>query len=724
MLNKRRFTAGALTMILCASTLTGCSGSIVGTDAASYPLTAALTQQEVLDYYAASMDYDTVISRNNEVDVNNYEVKEVTSVEKLEALKTALSKTQEYLKSSNYKSNADSNRYLTDEMYNYIRAMLNDKSLKNGRITSTTQALGYYFIDVEYDIGDSAIGTFKPTISLIGMSGGYVKNSLTGEDSVDTSFLTTAKKTLEDYFKENGMTATVEYNSGANTFLIKGLLEETQPDYSSSTIDAGNNSVDEVSSVPSVPNAPGNTTENTETDETDENESNIPDVGNTTDTESNTETTTETTTDGTKEEAVISKPQTNTPVAKKYTARTTGLDLNLFNKVVGFGSNKAYIPRLDLIYNIPASSNDAINGIGLYPSGALGLSEFGVNRENAAGTCTLRYVYKEDLANPNLLTCTNIYVTYYDMASGFSANNDSIIPEFLSSEFGKLLERADRAMVNCDIAGLASGNIFEDIGMAVLQGYTENYGNILRQISTIRRILSRDMEKNSYLVEIESYRQEGAESADLYASYKDTIYAVIKQKGSEFVITDWMTMKRQLVGEPDINPDSAAAKRVVALGLTGAVSDEAKESATSLLNELYTASTMRLLTGPKTLDDGTVIERGMYDCFNSNPEMLPSSVKEELNSDIRKLLVRYGTNNKSFMNGQVTEWIGGSENQVEFTTEELITYTGHNDGVYMTCYYLVSNMEGAWVIDDIQVLSQEDVSGDGLNAIKQRIGVE
>ena len=73
------------------------------------------------------------------------------------------------------------------------------------------------------------------------------------------------------------------------------------------------------------------------------------------------------------------------------------------------------------------------------------------------------------------------------------------------------------------------------------------------------------------------------------------------------------------------------------------------------------------------------------------------------------------------MNGIVTEWIGGSENQVEFTTEEVVTYQGHADGVYMQCYYLMSNLEGTWVIDDIQILEQTELSGDGLTSTVQRI---
>lgn len=730
---KKRFISAALAAMMIMSTLSGCSGGIVGTDARSYPLSAALTQQEVLDYYAASMDYDTVVSRSAEADINNYETTEVTSGAKVDAVETALETTIGYLKSDNYVANASTSKMLTTEMYNYIRAMLNDKTLSNPKRVALNQALGYYFADVEFDVGPATIGTFKPTISLIGISGGYVRSSLTGEDSVDDAFLATAQDALNDYFEREGMEATANFNIGASTFSITGVDSGTTSgvDFSDSTI--GESAIGDISSgsttvsgeVP-APNSepPENTEEPTEestegtaeepTDSTTDDEATsgeegaIGDIG-----------------DATSGGVAVDIPtQNETRPVVRYTARTSGIDLDLFKRVVGYGNNKAYIPRLDLIYNIPPQSSDAICGIGLYPSGSLGASLFGSSHDALSGKCTLRFVYKEDLTDPSILELTNIYVVYYEVDSGFSSNNDSIIPDFLSDEFSQLLERADRAMVNADISGLAGGHIFDDIGMAVLQGYLEEYGNVLRQISTVRRIVSRDIGANAYLVEIESYRQEGAAQVageDLYASYKDIVYATIEQKGDEFIFTDWTTVRRQLMTEPDISPDKATAKRVVALGLTGEVSEETKESATQLINDLYTASTMRLLTGPKTLDDGTVIERGMYDCFNSNVEMLSSTKKEELNSDIRQVLVKYGTTTSAEMSGIVTEWIGGSENQVEFTTEEVVTYQGHNDGVYMQCYYLVSNMEDVWVIDDIQILEQTELSGEGLNSVVSRI---
>ena len=44
-----------------------------------------------------------------------------------------------------------------------------------------------------------------------------------------------------------------------------------------------------------------------------------------------------------------------------------------------------------------------------------------------------------------------------------------------------------------------------------------------------------------------------------------------------------------------------------------------------------------------------------------------------------------------------------------------------DDGVYLKCDYLLSNMSDKWVIDDIQIIEQEDVSGSELASLVDRI---
>lgn len=686
----------ALSLIITG--LSGCTNNIASRDATSVPLTPALTKQEVLDYYSNALNYDTIITRNAEPHINNYETTIVNDTDKLSRINKILREVELILSQPNYKATDETRGYLTDSMYNYIRSMLNDKALTNSQVLEAKQAMGYYFVDVKYDIVPANIGTFKDQISLIGINGSIHYIESTNEDSVDNIFMMKAVEKLNEYFKSKNMSNSAYYDSSNHVFSISGTNGDNWSDFNNTTL--GNQDTTDITS--STEGAEGSQPDTTEP-QMDENGNPISnDV-----------------------EPTPEPIETYTPThvasgSKNYIARSPRIDIKLFNNIVGFGTHTAYIPNLDMIYNMPESKG--ISGIGLYPCGGLGLSTFGFNRENLNGECVIRYLFKEDLVDPTKLTCENIYVNYWDITSGINSNNDNIIPNFLKTEFDTLIDRADRVMINNDINGLAKGDVFNDIGMAVLNGYQRNFGNVLRQISTVRRIIARDIDNNSYLLEVETYRQEGAKSADLYASYKDTVYVVIEQDGSQYKVTDWMIMNRQLEVEPDINPDAATAKRVVALGLTGEVPETAKTEIVNLLNDLYKASTYRVLNGPYAVNDEITLEKGMYDCFNSNVEMLSSTKKEELNSNLRQLLIKNGINTSATMQGKVTEWIAGTNNQAELTTEELITYQGRSTGVYMRCYYLVSSIEDKWVIDDIQILGDmEEVSGDGLIEIQNRL---
>ena len=65
--------------------------------------------------------------------------------------------------------------------------------------------------------------------------------------------------------------------------------------------------------------------------------------------------------------------------------------------------------------------------------------------------------------------------------------------------------------------------------------------------------------------------------------------------------------------------------------------------------------------------------------------------------------------------------MGGHENQVEFTTEEVVNYEGKNEATYMEVYYLVSRMNGEWVIDERTVLNEETINGSEINNVMGRL---
>ena len=93
-----------------------------------------------------------------------------------------------------------------------------------------------------------------------------------------------------------------------------------------------------------------------------------------------------------------------------------------------------------------------------------------------------------------------------------------------------------------------------------------------------------------------------------------------------------------------------------------------------------------------------------------------------MNSELRGELTSEGVNVDSTMTGEITQWMGGYDNQAEFTTEELVTYEGRNKGLYMEVYYLVSKMHDEWVIDERRVINSEEYTGNDLTTMQNSLG--
>ena len=81
-----------------------------------------------------------------------------------------------------------------------------------------------------------------------------------------------------------------------------------------------------------------------------------------------------------------------------------------------------------------------------------------------------------------------------------------------------------------------------------------------------------------------------------------------------------------------------------------------------------------------------------------------------MNSQLRNVLIRNGVEVSSIYRGTITEWIGGYDNQAEFTTEELVTYNGRGEAYYMQVYYIVSKLNDVWVIDERTILDEREVT--------------
>lgn len=767
-----------LAIIAVVNTVTGCSATFTSENVKGYPLVNQLSRQEVIDYYAKSLEYDAVVKKNIELHVTDYEKRAITA-EKADELKKIVASAEEILAEEEYKPDIirevddteiilepdKNNSVISENIFNYIKASIDGYKLSNGEVTDITGALGYYFVDVEYDVSAANTGKFKDTSDMMGLDGVY-KKTWDGYYEIDKSYLNTAKVILNKYFEENNLFYVADYDEEG--LITISIGSPSDADITKKPGDKKNNTGTTSTPNNNTPTA-GNTNENKPVNESNANtgentstgENTGANAGTNTDTGENTNaganagentgvnTSTGTEADTNPDEEDVSDivnntkpsadlPEHSTPevdngkgdtiISNSVTpdSRKVHLDIEFINRLVGASLNQSsFLPELGLVYE--PNYSGGISGYCIYPEGSNGLRIFGYNRDELSGKLKIRYVLKDTVDGTGRIEIMQAYVNSVDINTGFDVSSQGVvIPEFLNTELEKVIERQDRVQANCDLPGMMNGDLYEDKGYAILRGYKDNYSNTLKYMSTIRQILARDTANNAYLLDVETTIVDGDKTADKYATFRDRSYVVIQQLGDKFVITDSVRISRVTEIEPEIDPDSAVAKRIVALNLSGVVSDEAKTGIKELMGDLYTACTNRLTRGPKEItvngNETLTIEKGMYDCFNSDTTMLSSEDNEYMNSTLRNVLIKYGPSVKSIHTGTVTEWIGGYTNQAEFTTEELVTYNGIQDGWYMRVYYLVSKMEDEWVIDERTVIDEYQVNGAELASIKERVG--
>lgn len=735
---KKRYLTKVVALLSMASiSLTGCN-SFISEDVASYPLAAAMTSAELVDYYAKALEYDSIVSRNVNVHETKYVVKDIEG-EKSEVLKDLASKCEQIIGLDEYKPTEESLRLVSSNTYDYIKCTLDNEVLTEGKIQNITGALGYYFVDIKYNISPKQEGTFKEAVNIAGLNGAFHKDYL-GNYIIDEQYMTVIVSKLNEYYYSNGINKCATYNSEQSTIKV---LDDTAPIVSDIYLEI--NPMDNYSEQSYIDDSIADIYDeiSTEQDENIENdeinyddnldgEANINTdteyiEGNTNIEETQVSTVEQVTNEVTQPIPGIDKKENNNYSIVTNDDRRLQLDISLINKLVGASAGEsAMIPDLDLIY-IKPEVEGTISGLGIYTAGANGLKTFGFDRSKLTGTVTLRYVFKDDSEGSGDILGVNIYAIEEEITNGINiSSNNVLIPEFLQSEFEQLIERADRVIVNNDISGMLSGNIFEDIGIGVLRGYKDKSTSVQKYMSTIRQIINRDTFNNSYLLEVETTTIEGARDVDSYGTYKDISYVVIQQQGNKFVITDWCRVSRTMTDEPDINPDSNTQKRLIALNLSGIISDDSKDAIKELLGYLYTSGTNRLLRGPKDITIGgetKTIKKGMYDCFSSDTSILSSDELEYENSTLRSILIKYGTDVRAVYSGSITEWIGGYEDQAEFTTEELVTYQGLNRGYYMQVYYLAHVENDEWVIAERTVLDEYEITDiEKLASVQERVG--
>lgn len=726
-----------------ALSLCGCS-SIAGDDVTKYPLVESMTTQEAMDYYAESLQYDAVITRTTDAHEEEYELRPVNNEEKAEKVRSLVAQAEQILGSNEYPSDVDGvSSIVTEETYDYIKATLDDLVLSNGEVGDIQQALGFYFVDVTYDISPKTPGTFNQLTPYIGINGAFQLNAL-GDYSVSSSYMLTAVKKLNEYYLENRIASKANFDTTTGELTVEDGEIPTSSTLSLDRI--SNNTETEEGTEEDAEGSNEDVFEEPDLDaiaaEAEESEEDDSDDGyiESTETENNDSEEAETPSEENESDSEATENENEMSLEEQYNIQQTesgvtyqslvsserkpSVSVKLINNVVGSSKEQsAFLPDLDLVYNKPEAEG-TISGFGIYPSGENGLKLFGFDRSKLGGKATLRYIFKESVAGNGELVGYNIYVSDIDVSTGFtSIENNVLIPEFLQGQLEQIVERADRINIDCNLPGYLEGSIYEDMGFGVLRGYTEVGTNRLKYMSVIRSVLSRDSVNNAYLCELETTVQEGSKSSDVYGTYRDKSYVVIQQQGDEFTIIDALRVSRQVYKEPTINPDSVLQKRLIALNLSGDVTDANKTEITQLMNDFYLAGTVKLISGPKDLEvngETKTVERGLSDCINNDTEMVSTSTQEYMLSEIKNELARLGTGVDSEYMGAITQWIGGYDNQAEITTEEFIEYSGKGEGLYIECYYLVSKMHDTWVIDERKVINSEMYEGAEVDNIRAR----
>ena len=404
-MKKRHLTKAVALLSVASLSLTGCN-SFISEDVASYPLAATMTSAELVDYYAKALEYDSVVSRNVNVHETRYEVKDIEGA-KSELLKDLASQCEAILGLNEYKPTEASLKLVSNDTYNYVKGVIDNEVLSDGKVQNITGALGYYFVDIQYNISSKQPGTFKDAVNIIGLNGAFHKDYL-GNYIVDEQYMSVIVSRLNEYYYSNGINKCATYDTNASTIkilndtapVVSNAYAEVNPvgeydDQSGITDDTGlvdDLTEDTEGEADDILNAPGDENEqdtdisDVETTETSEDsEVSTEDIDNNTEETENTEEVLPVV--PVEEESVQNTASEIRESATNYTivtpdSRRLQLNTALINKIVGSSAGEAaMIPDLDLIYIKPGTEG-TISGLGIYPAGDDGLKTFGFKEMN------------------------------------------------------------------------------------------------------------------------------------------------------------------------------------------------------------------------------------------------------------------------------------------------------------------------------------------------------
>ena len=653
--------------------------------------------KDVRDYYKAQMNYDNVITRTSTINYTKYEKHSVQddTANKILGIQSAVEKL---LSSNTYDANSEGAKYMTEDAWAYFKSDLEDKEIYDGVVGDVTEADGFYFVDVTYKMkATNAIGQFTNYAPLVGINGAFIRDA-DGNDHVEPYYLASICTALNNYYIANEDPTRLSYDGTTFSVQTDGTTSgvmSVPDDYYDDFVNGPDEQTDQADSTDET--TTDESVDSNATDETDETVDENTDAASDTPTE-----------DG---ETVIHEDWDGLITDESVSnmdGRENPIDITVINSLVGTSTrSRAYLPRLDLVYT-PAESS-AISGWAIYPQGIHDLTSYNASRDAVSGEVVVRYVFKQNLNNPDQIDGYNFYIVNITNPGGGIENigTTPVVPDFVTENLSKTIERWDRCVVNNDLPGMQSGGLLTDMGMGIDYAYKYSNGNILRRQSTLRKVLGHNTEDNTYLLDVETFTEEGSKFADTTGTYISRYYVTVKLVGQNFYITDYSLQSRELQRDFDITPDKSVQRRLTALNLSGEVADTTKQTIRDFMADYYLATNRLAGNDYEYTNNGeSVQKRGLYDLVENDQTMLDSDDRR----DLLETLVNYMQKNNGAQaySGAITEWVGGNDTQVELQTEEIWVW---NSGTaeYQTVYYLLSNMENKWVIDQRTVLSSQSI---------------
>lgn len=387
------------------------------------------------------------------------------------------------------------------------------------------------------------------------------------------------------------------------------------------------------------------------------------------------------------------------------------VDLKAYNNVLGASlSEVAIMPSLDMVF-VPSTNGAKLGGYGILKGGSTVIKGFGIDASNTERV-KIRYVFKTDILDPSKWTLQNIYLRELEIEGveeQLAEMEKDIIPEFVEIEIKKIVERGVRVINDYDITGLASGNVFYSLRNAIYWGHYRNNVNFSLK-GEVTDYYKRN--GNYYLAQVDIVNKENTRGDEAgQGIFKDKYLVAIEQQldDDSFIIVDWVRIKRETATEPSISYASNLSKRFSYLSLAGEVMEELKPEIKQTLQSMF----------KKAMDKDW---QGYYDMLDMNTSMLSKTRRDDIYLTTKSWTKKKGSEKSFEYIGAVTDWLSGASDQVELMTREMVVYEGGEEAAVLTNYYLVSNFDDKWVVDEIKLMEVKEIKGaDEVNRERQMI---